>query len=63
MARNPLKGSERQPLPGAKAIGKADPAERLEVSVLLRRSNADMLKERMTKLANRDGVGGHLSRA
>jgi len=49
-------------LPGAKAVGKADPAERLEVSVLVRRSNADVLKERMTKLANRDGMGGHLSR-
>ena len=41
MARNPLKGSERQPLAGAKSVGKADPAERLEVSVILRRSNAD----------------------
>ena len=37
MALHPLKGSERQPLPGAKSVGKADPAERLEVSVLLRR--------------------------
>jgi kumamolisin len=62
MASNPLKGSERQPLPGAKAIGRADPAERLEVSVLLRRRNADVLKERLTKLANREGAGGHLSR-
>lgn len=62
MAKNPLKGSERQPLPGAKAVAKADPAERLEVSVLLRRSNADGLKERVKKLANREAVGGHLSR-
>src|SRR5271155_4836359 len=62
MASNPLKGSERQPFPGAKAIGRADPAERLEVSVLLRRRNADVLKERLTKLANREGAGGHLSR-
>ena len=61
MARNPLKGSERQPLPGATAVGKADPAERLEVSVLLRRRNADALKERVTKLATREGAGGHLS--
>ncbi len=62
MARNALKGSERQPLPGAKAVGVAEPAERLEVSVLLRRSNADVLKERVEKLANREAAGGHLSR-
>jgi kumamolisin len=30
--------------------------------VLLRRRNADVLKERVTKLANREGAGGHLSR-
>ena len=41
VSRNSLKGSERQPLPGAKAVGKADPTERLEVSVLLRRRNGD----------------------
>ena len=62
MARNPLEGSERQPLPGANAVAKADPGERLEVSVLLRRGNADVLKARVEKLANREGVGGHLSR-
>ncbi len=41
MARNPLKGSERQPMRGGKAVGKADPSERLEVSVLLRRRDGD----------------------
>ena len=62
MPRHPLKGSGRQPLPGAKAIGKADPAERLEVSLVLRRSNADALKERVSKLAHREGARGHLTR-
>ena len=62
MPRHPLNGSERQPLPGAKAVGKADPAERLEVSLVLRRSNADALKERVGRLARREGAGGHLSR-
>jgi kumamolisin len=62
MAQNPLKGSERRPLPGAKAVGKADPAERFEVSVLLRRHNADALRERVTKLTRSDRTGGHLSR-
>jgi kumamolisin len=37
MARHPLKGSAKALLPGAQVVGKADPAERLEVSVRLRR--------------------------
>ncbi len=57
-----LKGSERSPLRGATSVGKADPDERLEVTVLLRRGNADMLKERMGKMAQRQSVGAHLSR-
>jgi kumamolisin len=62
MARNPLKGSERKPLPGAKAVGPADPEERLEVSLLLRRRNAAALTESVTKLSRRNQAGGHLSR-
>ena len=60
--RHPLKGSERQPLPGARAVGKADPAERLEVSVLLRRQKGDDLTERVKKLAKREDGGERLSR-
>jgi len=62
MARNPLKGSERQPLAGAKSVGKADPAERLEVSVILRRRNTAMLKDRVSALARRDRTARHLAR-
>src|ERR1700761_9588477 len=62
MAHHPLKGSERRPVPGAKSVGKADPMERLEVTVLLRRDHSDALKERVRKLANRERVGPHLSR-
>ena len=62
MAQNPLKGSERKPLPGATAVGKADPTERMEVSVLLRRRNADALGQRVTRLRRRGQGGGHLSR-
>jgi kumamolisin len=58
----PLKGSDRQPLPGARAVGRADPAERLEVTVLLRRRNAAALTERVARLARREGAGNHLSR-
>jgi kumamolisin len=62
LTRHPLKGSEREPMPGAKAVGKADPAERLEVSVLLRCRNAAALTERVKKLARRESAGSHLSR-
>jgi len=51
MARIPLPGSERQPLPGAQPIGRADPAETLEVSILLRRRNAAALAARVRELS------------
>src|ERR1700743_1928303 len=60
--RRPLTGSERQPLSGARAIGHADPGERLEVTVLLRRQNAAGLTDRVQKLSKRENVGRHLSR-
>ena len=62
MALHPLKGSERQPLPGAKSVGKADPAERLEVSVLLRRRSGTALTEHVKKLTSREKSDRHLSR-
>src|SRR5258708_27340764 len=34
--RSPLPGSERQPLPNARAVGPADPNERIEVTILVR---------------------------
>jgi kumamolisin len=63
MAKNALKGSERKPMPGATSVGKSDPAERLEVTVLLRRRNGDALKERVKKIGSRAGTGAHLTRA
>jgi kumamolisin len=62
MANNPLQGSDRQPLPGATSIGQADPAEQLQVSVLLRRNNAEAFKARVARLATHPGERGHLSR-
>ena len=62
MAGKPLKGSERKPLPGARAVGKADPTERLEVSVMLHRRNADAFAQRATRIMRRGRAGGHLSR-
>jgi kumamolisin len=62
MAGNLLKGSDRKPLPGARAVGKADPTERLEVSLMLRRRNADAFQQRATGLMRRRRAGGHLAR-
>jgi kumamolisin len=62
MARHPLKGSERQPLHGARAAGPADPAERLEVSIILRRRNADAFQHRMAGLTRHGRTGDPLSR-
>jgi len=62
VTRRALQGSERQPLPEARAVGKADPEERLEVSVLLRRRNSAGLAEHVNKLAKREGVRRQLTR-
>jgi kumamolisin len=63
MAKHPIRGSERQPLARAKSVGKADPAERLEVSVILRRPGAQAFKERVREASGRTGQGARLSRA
>src|SRR6266446_3495122 len=61
MPKQPLIGSERQPLPGARSVGRADPTERLEISVILRHRAADALKDRVAKLAAGDR-SDHLKR-
>ena len=62
MAKHILKGSAREPLNGARSLGKADPAERLEVSVLLRRRAEDALHARLTDLHRTSGRPMHLKR-
>src|SRR5580704_7291719 len=62
MANHPLIGSERQPLPGARSVGAADPKERLEVSVLVRCRGGAVLENRVKALAAGGKAGGHLSR-
>jgi kumamolisin len=51
MATITLKGSERVALPGAREVAPADPAERLEVTVLVRRRAGDELSKRVAQLA------------
>ncbi len=62
MARISLAGSARQPVPGAHSTGPSDPAERLEVSVILRGRGAEALAARVAK-AHAGHPGPHLSRA
>jgi kumamolisin len=51
MATILLKGSERTHVAGARVLGPADPGERLEVSVLVRRRDARGMHARMAALA------------
>ena len=61
MPKNPLVGSERKPLPGARSIGKADPGERLEVTLVLRHRQHERLQERVRKIAAGDKSERHLT--
>jgi kumamolisin len=63
MARRPLRGSERSPLPNSQALGPADPAERLEVTVIVRAADRQGLQDRLRELAAGKGPKAHLSRA
>lgn len=63
MAKHPLKGSERKPLVNSRALGPADPAERLEVTVIVRPTDPQGLQARIREVATRQGSRTHLSRA
>src|SRR5271168_2257589 len=52
MARNPLVGSERVPVPGATDVGPADPNEALEVSVLVRRGRSQEFHDLAARLGS-----------
>jgi kumamolisin len=62
MAAHVLKGSEREALKGARSLGKADPAERLEVTMLLRHRAADALQDRVKQLHRASGRPEHFKR-
>jgi len=67
MAKRPIKGSERSPLPNSRVLGPADPAERLEVTVVVRATDPKGLQARMQEIAQGIAKGrgsrNHLSRA
>ena len=62
MAKVTLKGSERTAMPGARVLAPADPNERLEVSVIVRRCARTALQMRVSKLAAGNRSVGYLSR-
>ncbi len=62
MQRQTLKGSEREPLHGATLRGPANPAERLEVSIILRQNTTAGLQARVERLRNGDHSLGPLTR-
>jgi kumamolisin len=63
MGRRPLRGSERSPLPDSRALGPADPSERLEVTVIVRAGDRQGLRDRMKRLERGEGGAARLSRA
>ena len=62
MANISLKGSERVSLPGARVLAPAEPTERMEVSVLIRRRAAQDMRSRVASLAAGDRSRNFLSR-
>ena len=62
MAKVTLKGSERASLPGAHVVAPADAAERLEVSVIVRRRAARDMQSRVAALASGDRSRAFMSR-
>lgn len=63
MGKHPLKGSEREALAEAQAIGPADPHERLEVTVVLRAQAPEVLEQHLSRLTRGERPGAPLSRA
>ena len=62
MARIPLKGSDRKPMPGSRTTGPTDPSERVQVSVLVRRRAQQEFKDRVKRIAAGDRSVQPLSR-
>ena len=62
MAKVTLKGSERTAMQGAQVLAPADPQERLEVSVIIRRSARTALQTRVAKLTAGNRSVGFMSR-
>jgi kumamolisin len=62
MSKVILKGSERSEVEGAQVVAPADPSERLEVTIVVRRRAREALQSRVSKLTHGDRSAGYLSR-
>ena len=62
MANIPLKGSERRAVEGARVLAPAEPRERMEVSVIVRRRAAPRLLARLAALVSGHREVGYLTR-
>ena len=62
MANIPLKGSNRTAVRGARQVAPTDPAERLEVSVIVRRKSAAAMRSRVAAMASGDRTGAFMTR-
>src|SRR5260370_7384319 len=62
MEKVTLMGSERTAAQGAQVLGPADPTERLEVSMIVRRRDRQALQTRVATLATGSRSAGFLSR-
>jgi kumamolisin len=62
MANIPLKGSERTAMRGARSLKPADPTERLEVTILVRRRARQEFATRLAEIASGRAPGRFLSR-
>ncbi len=57
-----MSGSEHSPVAGARPVGAADPTERLEVSLILRRPATSDLRSRVERIVAGDRPQRHLTR-
>jgi kumamolisin len=62
MANHTLKGSERHLVKGARSLGKADPSERLEVTVLLKHRAPGALLDRVKQVHSAGQHSEHMKR-
>ncbi|HXW64013.1 MAG TPA: S53 family peptidase [Burkholderiaceae bacterium] len=54
MAHRPLRGSEREIVEGARSLGKADPAQRLQVTIVLKRQSSAVLMDHIARVERGD---------
>jgi len=62
MAHRPLRGSERAPARGARAVGKADPNEPVRVSIVLKRQSSAVLVGHIARIERGDTRARALTR-